>query len=173
MGMSHTKAEIIIRPALPEDAEMVFEWRNDPYIVARASSQRTIRRDEHIAWFEETMKSDQRKMFIVQMGSKPIGNVRFDRIDEDNCFISAYLLEQFTGGGYGVEAIKQGYTEIFKEWDVQKIVSCVRSDNLNGRSGFIKAGFSEYRHADFCSEAHFTLVLHRSDCNLKTSETEK
>lgn len=160
MKMTSATAQIRLRPAATEDARMVFEWRNDPFILFRGSSQRAVTLEEHARWFAETIKGESRKMFIVVLDERPIGQVRFDRSNEMDCVISAYLLEEFTGKGYGVAAIRQGCAEIFKLWDIEKVIACVREDNGAAHSGFIKAGFREEQTGgDGCPEAHFTLSL--------------
>jgi RimJ/RimL family protein N-acetyltransferase len=152
---------IALRPATLGDAETVFSWRNDPFIVARGSSQKTVTWEEHMRWFEETLSGSQRKMLIVLVDGEPRGQVRFDRVDGETCAISAYLLQQFTGRGLGVEAIRRGCEMLFGDWQVAKIVACVREDNPEGRAGFRKAGFRETTQTNLCPPGHFTLVLRR------------
>lgn len=150
-----------LRPATMEDAKLVFEWRNDPFIVARGSSQRSVTWNEHARWFEATVKGSQRRMFIVEVGGEAAGQVRFDRADDQRCVVSAYLLERFTGRGLGVEAIRQGCERILEEWPVTEIIACVRNDNAAGQAGFRKAGFKESSRPALCPANHFTFTLER------------
>lgn len=140
---------------------MVFFWRNDSFIVARGSSQKTVTWEEHVRWFQETVTGSERKMWIVMVNGEPAGQVRFDRFNQETCAISAYLLREFIGRGWGVGAIRRGCDVLFQEWPVAKIVACVREDNAAARSGFRKAGFMETAEAGLCSAGHFTLVLRR------------
>src|SRR5262249_40050904 len=100
-------------------------------------------------------------MFIVLQDGRPAGQVRFDRAGERTGVISVYLLEPFTGRGRGVEAIRLGCAEIFKLWEIDAVVACVRRDNPRARSAFLKAGFVEEAPPDCCPEAHFALSLPR------------
>jgi len=152
---------VTLRPATLGDLETVFSWRNDPFLVARASSQKTVTWEEHVHWFRETLAGGQRKMLIVLVDGKPRGQVRFDRIDGQTCVISAYLLQEFTGRGLGVEAIRKSCEMLFGDWQAAKIVACVREDNLAARAGFRKAGFREIAETNLCPPGHFTLVLER------------
>jgi RimJ/RimL family protein N-acetyltransferase len=154
-------AQIEIRNAAPEDVEPVFRWRNDPVILVRGSSQRAVPWDEHQRWFEETLRGERRKMFIVVQSGQPVGQVRFDRTDNRTGVISVYLLPPFTGRGHGVEAIRLGCAEIFKLWEIDGVVACVRLDNPWARSAFLKAGFVEKAPPGCCPEAHFALSLAR------------
>jgi RimJ/RimL family protein N-acetyltransferase len=152
---------ISLRPATSGDGELVFRWRNDPFILAQGSSQREVEWEEHQKWFAETISSASRQMFIVLNGDDPIGQLRFDRQDRQDCVISAYLQRVFTGRGWGVRAINMGCTAILEAWDVDRIVACVRIDNSAGRSAFLKAGFREVGASGMCPAQHYSLVLIR------------
>lgn len=160
--MSGDEAQVTLRPAVAEDAAMVFQWRNDPFIVERGSSQRMVSWEEHSRWFHETVKGVTHRMFIVLVRGSPAGQVRFDRIGGDTCVISAYMLETYTGRGLGVEAIRRACDVLFEEWAVATIVACVRADNRPAHTGFCKAGFSETHETGLCPANHFTLVLRRT-----------
>lgn len=153
--------EIKIRPATIDDVEIVFKWRNDPFIVARASSQRLVQWDEHQEWFRKSVGAHNRRIFIVQNSYQPIGQVRFDRLNESQCTISVYLLQEFTGKGVGIRVICDACDLIFNIWPLKEIIACVRLDNLRAYSAFIKAGFIETRLKNSCPEAHFTFCLNK------------
>ncbi|MBN2569184.1 MAG: GNAT family N-acetyltransferase [Deltaproteobacteria bacterium] len=171
MRSNRQKGHIHLRRAERADAEMVFKWRNDPYLVARGSSQRVVTWTEHQKWFEENELSDYRVMFIIQKESLPVGQIRFDRLNQATGVISVYLLEEFTHKGYGVLAIRHGCQEIFSLWDIQKVVARVRQDNLAARGAFIKAGFFETDRRMDGLESHYTMTLSRS--NVDQSQGEK
>lgn len=140
---------------------MVFRWRNDPFIVAHGSWHRAVEWEEHEKWFDETVLGHRRMMFIVFHQGNPIGQVRFDRESKKDCMISVYLLRQFTGRGWGIQAIRMGCACAFKTWDVERAIACVRLDNPGGRSAFLKAGFQETKVAGLCPLAHSSLILLR------------
>lgn len=152
---------IALRPAASGDAEMIFRWRNDPFIVARSTSQKLVAWDEHRAWYDATLLRDDRLIVIAEQEGIPIGLARFDRVDVASCVISVYLLEEFTGRGLGVETIRRSCSALFEQWDVEQIVACVRFDNREGRSGFLKAGFMEATNGAGCADEHFSLILRR------------
>jgi RimJ/RimL family protein N-acetyltransferase len=153
---------ICLRPAALGDREMVFHWRNDPFILAHGSSPRAVEWEEHKQWFEETIVGSSRKMFIVVDQGNPIGQIRFDRESQQDCVVSVYLLQPFTGRGLGVQVIRQGCTSIFQTWDVEKVLACVRFDNPGGRAAFLKAGFQKDEMAGSCPAGHHSLSLRRS-----------
>jgi RimJ/RimL family protein N-acetyltransferase len=157
--VSHT-GRVELRPAVTGDAETVFGWRNDPFLVARASSQQNVFWAEHLRWFEETLASTSRKMFIVLVDGLPAGQVRFERIDDASCSISAYLLEPYTGQGLGVEAIRQGCAVILDNWSVDTVVAFIRADNAPSQAAFRKAGFLAPATGE-CPPNHVALAFPR------------
>lgn len=157
--MSAGENAITLRPATLEDREMVFRWRNDPFIVAHGSWHRAIEWEDHAKWFAETVRGTSRQMFIVLHGDEPVGQIRFDRKQSD-CVISVYLMSPFTGRGWGTQAIRVGCEKIFQMWDVDRLIACVRRDNPIGRAAFLKAAFRE-NSASLCPPEHYTLVLAR------------
>jgi len=145
------------------DLDMVFRWRNDPFILSHGSSLHEVEWEEHRKWFEETILGDGRHMFIVFDRHNPIGQVRFDRQNQQECVASVYVLRPFTGRGWGVQAIRMGCAAIFEAWDVDRVIACVRLDNQAGRSAFLKAGFQETEAAGVCTIGHYSLILSRQE----------
>ncbi len=159
--MSAGGSTISLRPATISDREMVFRWRNDPFVVAHGSFLRDVEWEEHKTWFEEVILGNSRRMFIVRDQGNPIGQIRFDRKNQQECVVSVYLLQAFTGRGWGVQAIRMGCAAIFEAWDVDRVIACVRLDNQAGRSAFLKAGFQETEVAGLCPVGHYSLALSR------------
>jgi UDP-2,4-diacetamido-2,4,6-trideoxy-beta-L-altropyranose hydrolase len=164
---------ISLRPATMTDRDMVFRWRNDPFVVAQGSFHRGVEWEEHHAWFENTILGNSRRMFIVLEQGNPIGQIRFDRKDHRECVVSVYLLKAFTGRGWGVQAIRMGCATIFEVWDVDKVIACVRPDNEAGRSAFLKSRFQETEAADVCPVGHYSLTLSRNAAGVKSGLTSE
>lgn len=160
--MNSGESVITLRPATMNDADMVFRWRNDPFIIAHGSSHREVEWEEHRKWFAETISGQNRLMFIVLENGTPIGQIRFERENQQNCVISVYLLQEFTGRGFGIQAIRMGCAALFEAWDVDRVVACVRLDNQAGRAAFLKAGFDEAVASNICPAEHHSLTLSRA-----------
>lgn len=67
---------ISLEPATVDDADRLFRWRNDP--VTRKNSRNTnpVKWAEHIAWFQQTLMSPERKVFVAYNESRsPVGSV--------------------------------------------------------------------------------------------------
>jgi UDP-2,4-diacetamido-2,4,6-trideoxy-beta-L-altropyranose hydrolase len=155
---------IELRRAALADMELVFTWRNDPFVVARSSSRRTVEWTEHHAWFTRAIESTDPMIFIVEIGQHPIGQVRLERAASD-CIISVYLLECHTGHGYGVLAIREGCALARQEWSVGRVIACVRNDNAAGALGFTKARFRACAQDRLCPERHRCFVFDEWDAH--------
>ncbi len=149
---------IQLRPVTLADAALVYQWRNDPFIVSVGTTQRAVAWEEHLNWFRQTVAGKSRKMFIIEINSIAAGQVRFDRRDDADCVISVYLLEQFTGKGWGVSAIRQACDITRREWPNIRVIACVRRSNEPARRAFLKSGFTECMDADLCPAEHSCFV---------------
>jgi UDP-2,4-diacetamido-2,4,6-trideoxy-beta-L-altropyranose hydrolase len=155
------KQMIRLREIEISDVQIVFNWRNDPYIVNLGSLKKTVSWDEHMAWFKKTLTGVDRKAFILEINHMSAGQVRFDMHLENSCLISVYLIKEFSGKGYGIEFIKLGCRKIFSEWGkVKTIYALVRLDNKVGQKAFLKAGFLEDSY--FQDENHIRYLIDRS-----------
>jgi LmbE family N-acetylglucosaminyl deacetylase/RimJ/RimL family protein N-acetyltransferase len=160
-------ATISLRPARPDDMERIFQWRNNPFLLMRSTTQTTVTWEEHQAWFTRALNNPDQLIFIVVQGDEPIGQVRFDRNSDRNkelAVISVYLVENRTGKGLGIDAIRRGTKAAFEQWNLDKVVACIRQDNLHATRAFRKAGYSEStRDSSFCPPAHFTYSVSQED----------
>lgn len=158
-GEGSRAASVHLRPAEMGDAALVFAWRNLPEIVALGTSQRSVTWDEHLRWFEETVRGSHRALFLIIEGEQPIGIVRFDREDEADCVVSTYLIQPARGRGLGVQALRLACRSLFQQWRVDRVLAFVRMENAVGRSAFLKAGFAEIGSHRACPARHHVLAL--------------
>ena len=157
--------------ATEKDAERLLEWRNQPFYWKNSTTQTTVTWEEHQSWFTRALNNPDQVIFIVVHGEEPIGQVRFDRRDE-MAVISVYLVEERTGRGLGIEAIRRGTQAAFKEWNISKVVACVRQDNFHATRAFAKSGYTESKgDSGFCPPAHFTYSVAREDVMASTRVT--
>jgi RimJ/RimL family protein N-acetyltransferase len=153
---------IALRSIQKEDAALIFEWRNTPFIVSLGSQNRTVSWDEHAAWIENTVNSKIRKAYIILVNGEPAGQVRFDKenLRSDICIISVYLIEKYTGKGIGVKAIQAGCEIIKEEWlEIRYIQANVLKTNLNGQKAFLKAAFI---HNPNCNDSKHNNYIYSS-----------
>lgn len=153
-----TVTTIGLRPATSEDARLIFNWRNDPVIVRLGSSQREVTWAEHEKWFSQSISSRERRIFIVEKDGLAIGQVRFDRASVTECVISVYLGREFTGHGWGVEAMRIGCEMIFTLWPVERVSAWVREENRASQSAVRKVGFKQVNERCGLDQQEFQLL---------------
>ena len=169
---------IKLRIANKDDVQQVFMWRNDLWIVSLSSSQRQVNWEEHIAWFDSLLISNQHLVLIIEPTSTiGAGVVRLDKTDEYQARITIYLLKEFTGRGIGVEAIINACTEAFRLWSIHNICAYIRSENRPSLSAFSKAGFLIVDSSTTCPIDHYEMILFRSkksfqDCYTRNNHLE-
>lgn len=132
-----------IRPACPEDEEILFLWRNDPWIVQQGLSQQTVTRDEHHRWFLQSVEGVERELFLVEIDGNPTGMIRYDFKSPDEAEVSIYLLPPFPGHGYGQQVILATVPEIFVRRGIKCIIARVRHDNERSLRFFRRLGFRD------------------------------
>ena len=136
-----------LRDACPEDALIVFKWRNDPWIISKGSLRKTVSWEEHSNWFSSIIADPQRHMFIIEVEGEPAGQARFIRAGRA-AEISIYVLKDYIGKSFGKTAIQKSCRLIFRSWDIERIDAYVLEDNLTSHQTFEKCGFTENRICD-------------------------
>lgn len=137
-----------LRDVTAEDAKLVFEWRNDPWIIAKGSLNKTVTWEEHSNWFSGLLGDPASHMFIIEIDGAPAGQVRFmGESGTHNADISIYLLKDYIGQGYGVQALRQACSHIFNVLDISGVVAYILEENEQSLNAFEKAGFQAIDHS--------------------------
>ena len=77
---THRKPETVeLRAAQPEDAQLLFEWRNDPITRAYSKTSRPISWEEHVVWYAQSLGNPDRLIFVAMANGEPVGVIRGDR----------------------------------------------------------------------------------------------
>jgi RimJ/RimL family protein N-acetyltransferase/SAM-dependent methyltransferase len=169
------RVEPPLRPAEGSDEQLVFQWRNDPWIVSLSTNRRRVSREEHAAWFRSVLGSPERLLFIVESGDgTPAGTVRLDRERQDAAVLTIYLIRSFTGRGLGPRAIEAACRASFQAWPLlDRIVAYIRADNQASRKAFARSGFSPGPVGDSTPEGHVEVVrLRGSVCGAEAALRE-
>jgi len=135
--------KIVLRPFSYDDKEMLFEWRNTPFLIKNSTSGRMVSWDEHCQWFDEIYHQELTKVFIIQYGQQPIGQIRFEYIRNNQYQITIYLLEKYTGQGLGYISLKKGMDIMTKDVGDVEFMALVKKGNQPSYSLFRQVGFKE------------------------------
>lgn len=160
MGNHSGKDLISIRLLKEEDADVVFKWRNSSTIIQLSSSQRVVSWEEHLNWIKSSINSPVRLVFIVEYNNISVGQIRFERENEESekAIISIYLIDSFTGRGIGKRAFNLSLTQLIEYWqNIAYVLAWVRKENFEGQAFFQKQGFMLQK--DIQDLKHFLYVL--------------
>ena len=150
---------ISLRPLDITDLELMYEWRNEPFIVEFSTSRKEVSLEEHCLWFENSLKNKDRMIYIVLHNEKPIGQIRYDKDNDEDIIISAYLSSSYTSKGYGIEAINKGNELIKNVWNNVNIIAQVRVENKRAINGFSHAGFIQTGRKIISNMEHVCFIL--------------
>lgn len=132
----------LVRLANRKDAPILFKWRNLPEIIQYSTLKKKVTHDEHMKWFENCLGNpDVYRIFIVELQGDPAGSIRFQR-DGSGAIVSIYLLQDYTGSGYGNTALLDSIEQISVCWpDLVRITADVLDSNEKAIRVFEKSGF--------------------------------
>ena len=99
-------SEMVLRPAELNDADRLFQWRNDPLTRDASRHGRELGREEHQAWLEDSVSRPDRQLLIAEVDGVAVGTVRADRGD-DGCEISWTVAPAARGQGIGQRMVSQ------------------------------------------------------------------
>jgi RimJ/RimL family protein N-acetyltransferase len=132
-------SELNLRKVTPKDIKLIFEWANEDTVRENAINKEKILWENHKTWFQKIIISPNTLIFILEEKNIPIGQIRFDKID--NQYEIDYSIDlKYRGRGYGNEIVKKGIEKI-KEKYKGFIVAKVKSNNIGSIRVFEKNNF--------------------------------
>lgn len=133
---------MIIRKAHRGDLEFVFLLRNEEAVRLASFESQYIDLDTHREWFEKKITSNDCVIFIAEIDAIPIGQVRFDVVDEKTAEVNFAVSENFRGKGYGKEMLKESSLQFFDDFPaIQSIHAFIKTDNISSIKSFERAGY--------------------------------
>ena len=131
------------RDAQYEDAELLWQWRNDPEVRSVSFSQDVISLDSHRDWLAKRLDDSGTKIWIAQDQShRPVGQIRFDsHVDGQISVISIILDQSVRGRGLGQHLIEKACRAFFDSNSSQEIVAQIKPGNTASERAFRRAGF--------------------------------
>lgn len=156
-----------IRKATLEDAELTFEWANDPDTRAAAFSQELIPWEDHKAYFKPKIADSQYHWYIISRHfagvEMPIGQVRFawTELEEDlekintqatvkkgeGCWTISYLVApNWRGQRLAVPLLAAALKQLRAEGHHQPLLALVKSSNIASLRAFESLEFDIVKH---------------------------
>ena len=131
-----------IRRATMQDAQLIWELANDPFVRESSFSSQPIAWDTHISWFQTKISDPDFFLYIVLTPDQQlIGQIRFEK-KEKIFFISYSLAEKFRSLGLGTVLLKVGMRKLQSETGKKILVQGeVKPQNAASIKSFEKCGF--------------------------------
>jgi len=130
-----------IRPARLEDAEIIWQWANDPVVRANSFNRESISLDAHIEWYRKKLVSSDACIWLVELDQVPVGQIRYDRVDSDTAEIDFSVVHLYRGRGLGTRVLLLSHRLACDELQVKRLRGTVFSSNGPSVHAFTKAGF--------------------------------
>lgn len=130
--------KIEIRDATINDAEILFEWANDPNTRQNSFNPETIEWNNHISWLKKKLIDPLTKIYILYYHHTQIATVRFDT--NKNTIIGITVAPSHRGLGLGAEVLKIA-TNKFWINNNNEIFAYIKKGNFASQRIFEKAGF--------------------------------
>ena len=136
--------QLIVRPATLQDAELVWQWRND--LTTRSYSRNTgfIAWKDHLAWFAAVVGSPDRVVsMVLGATSDPIAVVRFDRLSATTAdwLVNLNLRPESRGLGLGRPVLLAACRTFFDRQGQQRLRAEIHPRNIASRRVFCDLGF--------------------------------
>ena len=96
-----------LRRATLDDAQPMFEWRDDPRTRARSLDPRPLDWEVHRRWLAQRIADGECDLLIASDTLGPVGVLRFDAAGS-SATVSIYLVPQRQGTGLGAPLLRAG-----------------------------------------------------------------
>jgi UDP-2,4-diacetamido-2,4,6-trideoxy-beta-L-altropyranose hydrolase len=142
--MHLTGADMRLRPARNEDAELLWRWANDPTVRRASFTERLIPWGEHLQWFARKRQELGCLMFIgVDANDAPLGQVRIDGYPDGEAEIHVSVAGERRGQGWGGRLLRAAVERAGRELRTTRIHAHIKPDNGGSMRAFQKAGFQD------------------------------
>lgn len=134
--------ELTLRPAEPEDMDLLYRWANDPVTRRNGFHTEQIPYEEHRAWFVNVMRDASTLIYICLEGHKPVGQIRL-RIEAGEALISYSVDPENRGRGVGTRLLGLAEERLKGKYPkVRLLVGEVKYDNTASLRAFEKNGYN-------------------------------
>lgn len=141
-----TYANLKIRDAMPDDAELLCRWWNDGRVMAHAGLPLGLNTNPNKIRDEISTDSDDTfRRLIIEMDSAPIGEMSFRNKGGGKAEIGIKICEfDKQEKGYGTILLKMLISDAFRR-GYQKIILDTNVKNARARHVYEKSGFRKVR----------------------------
>lgn len=140
------RTALTLRPARVEDAQLYFDWANDPEVREQSFDAKPIAWTEHAGWFARRL-ADSVLLLASDEAGMPAGQARFE--PRGGAWRLSYsMAAEFRGAGLAAKMLGMALQEMRRrkvEPVGAKVIAEVKPDNAASRRVFAALGFAEPR----------------------------
>lgn len=132
--------DLNLREITDADAQLLFDWANDPLVRENAIHSEPIQWENHLNWFESKLKSSDTFIYIAIADDVEVGQIRFDL--NDGCYEIDYSIASAQRGkGFGNKMVGAGIAKMRSQFPGTPIKALVKKANIASMRVFEKLGF--------------------------------
>lgn len=124
-----------------DDAQLYFEWANDPVVRQMAFHTEPISWENHIKWFSAKVASEKTQLLLCLCQDRPIGQVRFDILEGGEAEIDISIAKDSRSRGYGKKMLNAAIEYENRTYGIKVFVSEVKEENISSQRMFLSSGF--------------------------------
>ena len=136
-------SKLRVRLVEPSDAELLWQWANDPVVRKYSFSPEEIPFLSHMEWFQQKLSSPSSRIYMIELEDVPIGQARYDRVNANEAEIDISVASDHRVRGLGTLALVLTREIARKDLNVDRVVGVVMTVNAASCAAFRKAGFVE------------------------------
>jgi RimJ/RimL family protein N-acetyltransferase len=133
--------DVALRPAGPDDAELLWRWANDPAVRTAAFDTAPIPWDGHLAWLDRRWADPASAMYVADQGDGPWGQIRFQREPDGVAVVDVSVAEPARGQRLAAPLIRAGLRRAFADdAALTGVRALVRPENGRSAAAFRTSG---------------------------------
>ena len=134
------------RPAEPADAQLYFDWANDPDTRRQSFNSNPISVETHVTWFTRKLADPNALLLVFENETgEAVGQVRFERTPvadmPDEIIIGLSVDAAQRGKGLSSQLIELGCNVCREQWGALTIHAYIKPHNMASARAFERAGF--------------------------------
>lgn len=131
---------LALRRANLADAQLLWEWANDPAVRKNAFQTEKIPWETHLEWLTKKLGSIDCQIWIGHTNEAAVGQIRFE-VSGSEATADISIDAKQRGHGFGLELLTKGLAQFFKTKSANQIVALVKHENTASQAIFAAAGF--------------------------------